>query len=109
MVLGRSYASLRAWRGACRLQDPQCGQGAGHRGGNHMTTSAKRQPALQRVSLEMSLKPFKSMVPEAVEAVCAEAIRQWLPLIGMADSCSVLLWVADGSEILVWDGDMQRE
>lgn len=64
---------------------------------------------LQRVTLEMSLKPFKSMAPEAIEAVCAEAIRQWLPLIGMAESCSMLLWVADGSEILVWDGDLQRE
>ncbi|MGO4545434.1 hypothetical protein AB4Z29_11590 [Paenibacillus sp. 2TAB23] len=74
-----------------------------------MTTIAKPKHALQRVSLEMSLKPFKSTAPEAIEAVCAEAIRQWLPLIGMAGSCSVLLWVADGSEILVWDGDLQRE
>lgn len=74
-----------------------------------MTTLVKPKKSLQRVTLEMSLKPFKSMVPEAIEAVCTEAIRQWLPLIGMADSCSILLWVADGSEILVWDGDLQRE
>ncbi|MDF2815660.1 MAG: hypothetical protein K0Q81_1860 [Paenibacillus sp.] len=69
----------------------------------------KSSRTLQRVTLEMSLKPFKSMEPAAIEAVCAEVIRQWLPLIGMADSCSMLLWVADGSEILVWDGDLQRE
>ncbi|WP_141503229.1 hypothetical protein [Paenibacillus luteus] len=74
-----------------------------------MTKNVKAKHSLQRVTLEMSLKPFKSMAPEAIEAVCAEAIRQWLPLIGMADSCSMLLWVADGSEILVWDGDLQRE
>lgn len=65
--------------------------------------------SLQRVTLEMSLKPFRSMEPAAIEIVCAEVIRQWLPLIGMADSCSMLLWIADGSEILVWDGDLQRE
>lgn len=74
-----------------------------------MTTPIKPKHSLQRVTLEMSLKPFKSMAPEAIEAVCTEAIRQWLPLIGMAESCSILLWVADGSEILVWDGDLQRE
>ena len=74
-----------------------------------MTTLVKPKKSLQRVTLEMSLKPFKSMAPEAIDAVCTEAIRQWLPLIGMADSCSILLWVADGSEILVWDGDLQRK
>ncbi|UKS26680.1 hypothetical protein LOZ80_35075 [Paenibacillus sp. HWE-109] len=65
--------------------------------------------ALQRVTLEMSLKPFMSMEQTAIEAVCEEAIKQWLPLIGLADSCSMLLWVADGSEILTWDGDFNKE
>jgi hypothetical protein len=64
---------------------------------------------LKRVTLEMSLKPFKSMERASIEAVCAEAIRQWLPLIGMAKSCSMLLWIADGSEILTWDGNLQTE
>ncbi|QJD84964.1 hypothetical protein [Cohnella herbarum] len=64
---------------------------------------------LNRVTLEMSLKPFTSMEPSAIEAVCEEAIRQWMPLIGMADGCSMLLWVADGSEILVWDGNWNHE
>ena len=64
---------------------------------------------LQRVTLEMSLKPFKSLEPEAIERVCDKAIRQWLPLIGLSDSVSVLLWVADGSEILVWDGRLEKE
>lgn len=65
--------------------------------------------ALQRVTLEMSLKPFQRLETDAIEAVCAEALRQWLPLIGMADTASVLLWIADGSEILVWDGDLDQE
>ncbi len=68
-----------------------------------------KKKQLQRVTLEMSLKPFKSLEPKAVERVCEEAIRQWLPLIGIADSASVLLWVADGSEILVWDGKLEKE
>ncbi|SFB49677.1 hypothetical protein SAMN05216312_110125 [Cohnella sp. OV330] len=61
--------------------------------------------ALKRVTLEMSLKPFTSMEPAAIDEVCEEAIRQWLPLIGLADRCSMLLWVADGSEILTWNGN----
>ena len=67
------------------------------------------QKLLQRVTLEMSLKPFLSLEPAAVERVCGEAIRQWLPLIGMSSTVSVLLWVADGSEILVWDGNLEKE
>mgnify|MGYP000132526139 CR=1 FL=1 len=72
-------------------------------------TEVMENRALKRVTLEMSLKPFKSMEHAAVEQVCTEAIRQWLPLIGMAESCSMLLWVADGSEVLTWDGNFRRE
>ena len=68
-----------------------------------------KKKQLQRVTLEMSLKPFKSLEPKAVEQVCEEAIRQWLPLIGIASSASILLWVADGSEILVWDDRLEKE
>jgi hypothetical protein len=74
-----------------------------------MSTANGSSRALQRVTLEMSLKPFISMDRSAIDAVCEEAIRQWLPLIGMANSCSMLLWVADGSEILTWDGNMETE
>ncbi|MFD0672603.1 hypothetical protein [Cohnella sp. GCM10027633] len=71
--------------------------------------TASEKSALKRVTLEMSLKPFTSMEPSAIDRVCEEAIRQWLPLIGLADSCSMLLWVADGSEILTWNGDFDGE
>lgn len=70
-----------------------------------MTGSLGAERRLQRVTLEMSLKPFTSLEPEAIDEVCAEAIRQWLPLIGMAKKASLLLWVSDGSEILTWDGN----
>ncbi len=64
---------------------------------------------LKRVTLEMSLKPFTSLELADVEEVCAEAIRQWMPLIGMAGKASMLLWVADGSEILTWKGREDEE
>lgn len=71
--------------------------------------SAGGKPPLRRVSLEMSLKPFRSMDPAHIEQACAEAFRQWLPLLRMGETASMLLWVADGSEILEWDGNLERE
>ncbi|NQX66893.1 hypothetical protein HQN90_12235 [Paenibacillus alba] len=64
---------------------------------------------LKRATLEMSLKPFKSLEQSAIEEVCMEALRQWQPLIGMAESASLLLWVSDGSEILTWNGQHEDE
>lgn len=64
---------------------------------------------LQRATLEMSLKPFRSLEDAAIDDVCEEAIRQWLPLIGMAETASMLLWISDGSEILTWDGNESTE
>jgi hypothetical protein len=49
------------------------------------------------------------MDQEHVEQVCREMIRQWRPLIRMADQCSMLLWIADGSEIMTWNGDYDTE
>ncbi|MFC3800664.1 hypothetical protein [Cohnella sp. GCM10012308] len=61
---------------------------------------------LRRVTLEMSLKPFKRLDEASVEETCAEALRQWAPLLQMADAASVLLWASDGSEILEWRGEL---
>ncbi|UKS28727.1 hypothetical protein LOZ80_07315 [Paenibacillus sp. HWE-109] len=63
---------------------------------------------LKRASLEMSLKPFKSLEPSAIDAVIAEALRQWQPLLDMAETASMLLWVSDGSEILTWNDDLEQ-
>ncbi|CAN7460146.1 hypothetical protein [Paenibacillus sp. LjRoot56] len=62
---------------------------------------------LQRASLEMSLKPFKNLDPSAIDEVCTEALRQWQPLLEMAEVASMLLWVSDGSEILTWKGELE--
>ena len=62
------------------------------------------RPHVERVVLEMSLKPFHDLTPAAVRATCREAFRQWSPLIGRADTLAVMLWTADGSEILEYRG-----
>lgn len=75
--------------------------------------SAGLQPremaAFERVTLEMSLKPFRVMEESAIRAVCAEAFRQWSPLIRRAKGSSILLWTADGSEILDYRGSLDDE
>ena len=63
----------------------------------------------ERVTLEMSLKPFRSLEPKAVRAVCADLFRQWEPLTRRAGSCAVMLWTADGSEILDYQGRLDGE
>ncbi|MDR6551844.1 hypothetical protein [Paenibacillus qinlingensis] len=73
----------------------------------HQANSGAKQ--LKRATLEMSLKPFKSLEQAAIDDVCTEALRQWQPLIGMAESASLLLWVSDGSEILTWNGQVEDE
>lgn len=64
---------------------------------------------LKKVSLEMSLKPFRSMDPEFVVSVCKRMFNQWLPLIRHADVVSVLFWTGDGSELLDYRGSPDDE
>lgn len=61
------------------------------------------------VTLEMSLKPFKSTDEEYMRAVVERIFEQWKILIGDAEEVSVLLWTSDGSEILDWHGDLDEE
>ena len=60
------------------------------------------------ITLEMSLKPFKNKEPEAIRAVCREVFTQWASLLRHADTVSILLWTADGSEILDYSGDLAQ-
>jgi ketosteroid isomerase-like protein len=64
--------------------------------------------AFDRVVLEMSLKPFKEVTSDSIRHVCEEVVRQWRPLIDAVGRCSVLLWVAEGSEMLTWSGDLDQ-
>ena len=62
--------------------------------------------AFQRVTLEMSPKPFRSMEEPYVRSVCRDLFTQWAALIRRVDSVAVMLWTADGSEILEYRGQM---
>ena len=68
------------------------------------------EPSLaKRVTLEMSLKPFRSMDPRAIRSICEHVFRQWAPLLRRVDEAAVMLWTADGSEILTYRGRMRDE
>ncbi|MHC1694236.1 MAG: hypothetical protein AB9835_02945 [Eubacteriales bacterium] len=60
-----------------------------------------------RVCFELSLKPFKRTDEAYIEATCRELFEQWKPLLRYASSCAVMLWTADGSEILDYAGSLE--
>ena len=60
---------------------------------------------LQNVTLEMSLKPFRKTDPASVDQVCRKVFEQWKPLVHDVPCVSVLLWSADGSELLDYRGE----
>jgi hypothetical protein len=64
---------------------------------------------MNRVILEVSLKPFRDISDEAIQQVCDKAVRQWLPLIDKAEAVAFLMWTSDGSEILEYNGSLDDE
>lgn len=64
---------------------------------------------LKNVTLEMSLKPFKQTDEAYVTRVIQKLFDQWYALTKHADIVSILLWTADGSEILDYTGNLQDE
>lgn len=58
------------------------------------------------VNLEMSLKPFKRTDDGYIREVCRKVFEQWRPLLKNRETISVMLWTADGSEILDYSGNM---
>lgn len=63
----------------------------------------------EKVTLEMSLKPFRKTDKDYMKNKIEEMFNMWSILTKDAKTISVLLWVADGSEILDWHGDMTEE
>lgn len=61
------------------------------------------------VNLEMSLKPFKRTDDEYIRGVCKKVFEQWRPLLKNRETVSVMLWTSDGSEILDYSGDPDKE
>lgn len=62
----------------------------------------------KNITLEMSLKPFKSLEQDYVIQVCREVFDQWKELTIHAEMISFLLWTSDGSEILDYKGDLEE-
>ncbi len=60
------------------------------------------------ITLEASLKPFKKKDKEYIRKVAIEMFTQWSSLLRHADTVSVMLWTADGSEILDYRGDLSQ-
>lgn len=56
------------------------------------------------VTLELSLKPFYQTDDAFIEKVCRAMFEQWRHFIKDREIISVLLWTADGSEILDYTG-----
>ncbi|MBE7043337.1 MAG: hypothetical protein E7399_07605, partial [Ruminococcaceae bacterium] len=62
---------------------------------------------LKNITLEMSLKPFKKTDDGYIKEVCQTVFRDWFPLLEEAEEISVMLWTADGSEILDYRGKLE--
>ena len=62
----------------------------------------------QNVQLEMSLKPFRTFDDETIRRVCRAVFEQWRPLAKDAPTVSIMLWTADGSEILDYKGNLDE-
>ena len=60
---------------------------------------------LKNVTLELSAKPFRDDSDAELRRVARKLFTQWKPLTDRAERISVLLWIADGSEILEYTGN----
>ncbi len=61
------------------------------------------------ITLEVSLKPFYDTDPAAIRKVCEGIFAQWQPLLKHRKEVSIMLWTADGSEILDYSGKLSDE
>ncbi len=61
---------------------------------------------LQNITLEVSLKPFANTDFQDIDGVCRTIFTQWRPLCHDVPCVSVLLWTADGSELLDYRGSL---
>ena len=66
----------------------------------------KRATHFHTVTLEISLKPFRRTDEASVREVCAGVFEQWRPLLKARETISILIFAADGSEILDYSGDL---
>ncbi|MBS1454694.1 MAG: hypothetical protein HP002_15065, partial [Lentisphaeria bacterium] len=60
---------------------------------------------LRDLTFEISGKPFLNDSEEEMRRVARTLFRQWRRLAGRSGRISILLWIADGSEILEYTGN----
>ncbi|MBM1106263.1 hypothetical protein JQC67_08955 [Aurantibacter crassamenti] len=60
------------------------------------------------ITLEASLKPFKKKDRKYYSKVAYTMYSQWSSLLKHTDTISIMLWTADGSEILDYKGEMNQ-
>lgn len=63
----------------------------------------------RKLDLEISLKAFSDPDKTAMIAVMEKLFHQWDSMIRSAEETTVMLWCADGSEILEYDGNADTE
>lgn len=61
------------------------------------------------ITLEVSLKPFKETNEQFIRETCKGIFRQWAPLLKNRKEISIMLWVGDGSEILDYNRNLDKE
>ena len=61
------------------------------------------------VNLEISLKPFKQTDDAYIRGVCKKVYTQWQALLKDREDISIMIWAADGSEILDYAGSLEDE
>ncbi len=66
---------------------------------------ALRGDPFRQMTLELSLKPFKTAAAKTYHDVAVEIFTQWQSLLRHTDTISLLMWTSDGSEILDYRGD----
>jgi hypothetical protein len=64
---------------------------------------------LKNLTLELSSKPFFDETEETMYSVCRHMFTQWKNLTDAVDVVSVMLWIADGSEIFEFSGDLEQK
>ncbi len=64
---------------------------------------------LKKVTLELSSKPFRDESETTMRKVAETMFSQWKILTDGAEAVSILLWIADGSEILEYGGSLDQK
>ncbi|MFW6293626.1 MAG: hypothetical protein ACOC7V_15070 [Spirochaetota bacterium] len=64
---------------------------------------------IDRVAVEFSLKPFGLDDGVSFDERAEQVVTAWRPLWEAGAEASFMLWVADGSDILEWSGDVDQE